>query len=241
MRIQELVRLAVSRLGTSRLRSALTMLGIIIGVASVVRARRRGPGRVHGHHRPDHEPRDEPADGQRRCRVQRRRTPGGRLRDDAHPRRRGGGGDGRRRRRGVPRALDLCVRRGRRQQHHDHDPRHHRGLPRGPRLRAVAGQLPHRHRGGAGAPSRRPRGDHGGRPRPRRRRDRQRHLDRRDPVRGRRDPPGEGNDEQHERRRPGPHPGHHDQALLHGLRVVGPVDRRERRLGRRDGDRRRPS
>ena len=36
MRIQELVRLAVSRLGSSRLRSALTMLGIIIGVASVV-------------------------------------------------------------------------------------------------------------------------------------------------------------------------------------------------------------
>jgi putative ABC transport system permease protein len=32
----ELIRLAISRLGTSRVRSALTMLGIIIGVASVV-------------------------------------------------------------------------------------------------------------------------------------------------------------------------------------------------------------
>jgi len=36
MSLVELVRLAISRLGTSRVRSALTMLGIIIGVASVV-------------------------------------------------------------------------------------------------------------------------------------------------------------------------------------------------------------
>ncbi len=36
MSLAELARLAVSRLGTSRVRSALTMLGIIIGVASVV-------------------------------------------------------------------------------------------------------------------------------------------------------------------------------------------------------------
>jgi len=36
MSLVELIRLAVSRLGTSRVRSALTMLGIIIGVASVV-------------------------------------------------------------------------------------------------------------------------------------------------------------------------------------------------------------
>jgi len=36
MSLIELVRLAISRLGTSRARSALTMLGIIIGVASVV-------------------------------------------------------------------------------------------------------------------------------------------------------------------------------------------------------------
>jgi len=36
MSLWELVRLAVSRLGTSRVRSVLTMLGIIIGVASVV-------------------------------------------------------------------------------------------------------------------------------------------------------------------------------------------------------------
>jgi putative ABC transport system permease protein len=36
MSLAELARLAISRLGTSRIRSALTMLGIIIGVASVV-------------------------------------------------------------------------------------------------------------------------------------------------------------------------------------------------------------
>ncbi len=36
MSLSELARLAVSRLGTSRIRSVLTMLGIIIGVASVV-------------------------------------------------------------------------------------------------------------------------------------------------------------------------------------------------------------
>lgn len=32
----ELIRLALSRLRTSRLRAALTMLGVVIGVASVV-------------------------------------------------------------------------------------------------------------------------------------------------------------------------------------------------------------
>jgi putative ABC transport system permease protein len=36
MRVRDLISLALSRLGTSRLRTALTMLGVIIGVASVV-------------------------------------------------------------------------------------------------------------------------------------------------------------------------------------------------------------
>ena len=36
MTILELLRLALSRLRSSRLRAALTMLGVIIGVASVV-------------------------------------------------------------------------------------------------------------------------------------------------------------------------------------------------------------
>jgi putative ABC transport system permease protein len=44
----ELVRLAISRLGTSRVRSALTMLGIIIGVASVVALVAVGQGASSG-------------------------------------------------------------------------------------------------------------------------------------------------------------------------------------------------
>jgi putative ABC transport system permease protein len=48
MRLIELVRLAVSRLGTSRVRSALTMLGIIIGVASVVALVAVGQGASSG-------------------------------------------------------------------------------------------------------------------------------------------------------------------------------------------------
>jgi putative ABC transport system permease protein len=48
MRIFELVGLAVSRLGTSRLRSMLTMLGIIIGVASVVALVSVGQGASSG-------------------------------------------------------------------------------------------------------------------------------------------------------------------------------------------------
>ncbi len=36
MKLGDLVRLALSRLGTGKLRTALTMLGVIIGVASVV-------------------------------------------------------------------------------------------------------------------------------------------------------------------------------------------------------------
>ena len=45
MSILELIRLALSRLRTSRLRAALTMLGVIIGVASVVALVGVGPGR----------------------------------------------------------------------------------------------------------------------------------------------------------------------------------------------------
>ena len=48
MRILELIGLAVSRLGTSRLRSMLTMLGIIIGVASVVALVSVGQGASSG-------------------------------------------------------------------------------------------------------------------------------------------------------------------------------------------------
>ena len=48
MSMRELVRLAVTRLGTHRVRSALTMLGIIIGVASVVALVSVGQGASSG-------------------------------------------------------------------------------------------------------------------------------------------------------------------------------------------------
>jgi putative ABC transport system permease protein len=48
MRTLELVRLALSRLGASRLRSGLTMLGVIIGVASVVALVAVGQGATAG-------------------------------------------------------------------------------------------------------------------------------------------------------------------------------------------------
>jgi putative ABC transport system permease protein len=48
MRVTELVHLAVSRLSTSRMRAALTMLGIIIGVASVVALVAVGQGASSG-------------------------------------------------------------------------------------------------------------------------------------------------------------------------------------------------
>ncbi len=48
MRTMELVRLALSRLGSSRLRAFLTMLGVIIGVASVVSLVAVGQGATSG-------------------------------------------------------------------------------------------------------------------------------------------------------------------------------------------------
>ena len=48
MSVVELVRLALSRIGSSRLRAALTMLGVIIGVASVVALVAVGQGATSG-------------------------------------------------------------------------------------------------------------------------------------------------------------------------------------------------
>ncbi|HEY6057217.1 MAG TPA: ABC transporter permease, partial [Candidatus Limnocylindrales bacterium] len=48
MSVTELARLALSRLGTSRLRTLLTMLGVIIGVASVVALVSVGQGATSG-------------------------------------------------------------------------------------------------------------------------------------------------------------------------------------------------
>ncbi len=75
MSLLELLRLAFSRLRTSRLRAALTMLGVIIGVASVVALVGVGPGHDHEHHQPAQQPGHQPPDGL----ADRRRL-------DAHPR-----------------------------------------------------------------------------------------------------------------------------------------------------------
>ena len=48
MSILELVRLALARLAVSRLRAALTMLGIVIGVASVIALVAVGQGATSG-------------------------------------------------------------------------------------------------------------------------------------------------------------------------------------------------
>src|SRR5436190_18247060 len=48
MSVVELVRLALSRIGSSRLRAALTMLGVIIGVASVIALVAVGQGASSG-------------------------------------------------------------------------------------------------------------------------------------------------------------------------------------------------
>lgn len=48
MRPGDLLRLSIARLGTSRLRTALTMLGIVIGVASVVALVAVGQGATSG-------------------------------------------------------------------------------------------------------------------------------------------------------------------------------------------------
>jgi putative ABC transport system permease protein len=48
MKVMELIHLALSRLGSSRLRAALTMLGVIIGVASVVSLVAVGQGATSG-------------------------------------------------------------------------------------------------------------------------------------------------------------------------------------------------
>ena len=195
----ELVRLAISRLGTSRVRSALTMLGIIIGVASVVALVAVGQGASSGIT-------DRITSlGTNLLTINAGATFSGGARgaagsattltlEDAEA---VSAVDGRRR--DLAGALDVAVRRRGRPQHDHHDPGHDRGLPDGPRLRALAGQLPHRHRRGAGAARRGAGLHHGRRPGAGRGRGRLRDHHRRDPVRGRGDPPGQGHHDQHQR------------------------------------------
>ena len=109
MRLGELVRLAVSRLGTSRLRSALTMLGIIIGVASVVALVAVGQGASTGITSRITSLGTNLLTINAGAAFSGGAAPGGRQCHDAHARRRGGGRGGRRRRRRVTGALDVGV------------------------------------------------------------------------------------------------------------------------------------
>ncbi len=63
MSLLELLRLAFSRLRTSRLRAALTMLGVIIGVASVVALVGVGQGTTTNITNRLEQPRYQPPDG----------------------------------------------------------------------------------------------------------------------------------------------------------------------------------
>ena len=127
MSLVELLRLALSRLRTSRLRAALTMLGVIIGVASVVALVGVGQGTTSNITdrlaslgtnlltiSPTTQNSDgsttltlEDADGDRRARLGRRRRSGGLDQPDGQRRRRIHDDDGRRdhrrlRRRSAP-------------------------------------------------------------------------------------------------------------------------------------------
>ena len=103
MRLSELVRSPSRASGTARIRSALTMLGIIIGVASVVALVAVGQGASSGITNRISSLGTQPADDQRRGDVQRRRPAGRGLRHDPDPRRRDRDQPARRRRGGRTR------------------------------------------------------------------------------------------------------------------------------------------
>ena len=157
----DLVRLALGRLGASRMRTLLTMLGIIIGVASVVSLVAVGQGATSGI-----TTRLEGL-GTNLLTVNPGSSFSGATRgafgsattltlDDAErhrpPR-------GRRRRRAG--AHHAAARRGRRREHDDQHPGHHRRLRRRPQRDDLAGHLPDRPGGRARPAGRRPRRIHG--------------------------------------------------------------------------------
>ena len=167
MRLTELVRLAVSRLGTSRVRARLTMLGIIIGVASVVALVAVGQGASSGitdrisslgtnlltiNAGATFTGGIRGAAGSATtltladATAMARSTGWLRWRPNCHP----------------PRPSSPAT------EHHHHRPGHDPGLPDRSCLRPVAGLVPDRYVGGADAPRCRPRVHHGRRPRARR-------------------------------------------------------------------------
>ena len=162
MSLLELLRLALSRLRTSRLRAALTMLGVIIGVASVVALVGVGQGTTSN--------------------ITNRLSSLGTNLLTISPT--GGGTSS-----GTltlddadaiaelstvaavaPEVDDQPAGRRRHQDLHDDHHRDERGLPDGPCLRPVAGHVPHRPERRPRPARRRPGGHHRDEPGPRRRR-----------------------------------------------------------------------
>ena len=131
MKLVELLRLALSRLGTSRLRTAPDDARHHHRRRVGRRARRGGPGRHERDHEPARGPRDEPAHDQRRGRVDRRSPAGPPARRPrspwtTRPRWRPSPAS----RRVAPEVTTQRIRRRGRPQHDDDDPRHHPGLSR---------------------------------------------------------------------------------------------------------------
>ena len=197
MSIFELLGLSLSRLRTSRLRAALTMLGVVIGVASVVALVGVGRGTTSnitnrlsslGTNLLTVSPTGQTANGSNPLTLDGRDAIA-KLAVDR----------GRR-----PRGLDLA--RGRAgDQGHDHDDRRDdRRVHGGPRLRRVAGHGPHDAARRQLAAGRGPRCHGRDEPRPRSVRRRFDGLDRRHPVPDHRHPPAEGRLGLQRPRRPDP-------------------------------------
>ena len=136
MSLRELLRLSLSRLRTSRLRAALTMLGVIIGVASVVALVGVGQGTTSNI--------TSRLAGLGTNLLTISPTGGGdstlTLGDaDAIAALPGIGGVAPE----ISTSLTVTAGDG---EHHDHGRRHDPGLPDGPRLRRLAGHVPDRRR-----------------------------------------------------------------------------------------------
>ena len=156
MSLLELLRLAFSRLRTSRLRAALTMLGVIIGVASVVALVGVGQGTTSNitnrlNSLGTNLLTVSPTGGAVHAHPRRQPTPSPSCDTVAAV---------------APEVVDEPDRRSRRQEH-DHDGhRHLVVVPARARLRGLAGLVPDRRQRGPEPACRRPRRDHRRRPRP---------------------------------------------------------------------------
>ena len=230
MSVLELVRLALARLAASRLRAALTMLGIVIGVASVIALVAVGQGATSGITaqlqslgtnlltvNPGARRRASRAAHAARRRRSRSRTP-----QPSPPRRRGGD---------RARVDDVGGGRFRYGQHHDLDRRD--DAPTTSRSTTTSSGRVVTDRGArwprdCASPSSAPRRPttSGSRPPESGRRSRSTAC-----PSGRRHPPGQGWQRVRQPGRPGPRPARHGEQVLRRI-GHGPLDRRQRRVGR---------